>query len=61
MTHKNIETARETRLWIGQVIVPAVTAGILLVSSPAVRAWAHEKCDDIKTKIKKNKRVNYKY
>ena len=29
MTYKQIEASRELRLWIGQVIVPAVTSDIL--------------------------------
>lgn len=53
MTHRNIDAAREARLWIGQVIVPAVASVILLASNPDVRWWAKEKIDRIKnTKIR---------
>lgn len=31
-TWKQIETSREARLWIGQVIIPVVTAGIAIVA-----------------------------
>lgn len=61
LTHKNIDAAREARLWIGQVIVPAVTAGLILVANPNVRRWAHDKCENIKGTFKKNKTTNYKY
>lgn len=53
MTRRNIETSREARLWIGQIIVPVVTSVILLASNPDVRWWVKEKCDRIKnTKIR---------
>ena len=29
MTYKQIEASRELRLWIGQVIVPAVTEAVI--------------------------------
>lgn len=60
-THKNIDAAREARLWIGQVIIPVVTAGVLLVANPNVRNWAHNKCENIKATFKKKKTPNYKY
>lgn len=31
-TWKQIETSREARLWIGQVIIPVVTTGIAIVA-----------------------------
>ncbi|MCC8151385.1 MAG: hypothetical protein LIO96_08020 [Lachnospiraceae bacterium] len=34
MTYKQIEASREVRLWIGQVIVPAIVAGAVVVSTP---------------------------
>lgn len=37
MTYKQIEASRELRLWIGQVIVPAVTMAVALASIPEVR------------------------
>lgn len=51
--YKHIEAARELRLWIGQVMVPAITASIFIASNPNARAWIKEKTDDIKKKIKK--------
>lgn len=49
MTRKQIDAARETRLWLGQVIVPAVTAVVLLASKSEVRDFAKQKYDDIKS------------
>ena len=49
MTRKQIDAARETRLWLGQVIVPAVTAVVLLASKSEVRVFAKQKYDDVKS------------
>ena len=43
MTYKQIEASRELRLWIGQVIVPAVTMAVALASIPEVRNTASRK------------------
>lgn len=57
MTYKQIETSREIRLWIGQVIVPAITFGTIAMSNPQVRGYVNEKKSKvtnwIKTKVKK--------
>ena len=53
MTYKQIETSREIRLWITQVIVPTlaiVTATVTLV--PEFREAAMTKFDEIKNRIK---------
>lgn len=52
MTHKQIEASREARLWIGQVIVPAVTAGVWLMSNPEVKRTVTHKTNQIKESIK---------
>lgn len=52
MKYKTIEASREVRLWIGQVIVPAVTAGIMIVSNPTTRRWVTEKADEMKESVK---------
>lgn len=54
LKYKHIEAARETRLWIGQVLVPAVTGAIILYSNPDLRRWIDEKVKSIKNKFKKN-------
>lgn len=48
MTYKQIEASRELRLWIGQVIVPAVA----LASIPEVRNTASRKLEELKWKFK---------
>lgn len=52
---KNVEKAREVRLWIGQVIVPVVIGGTILWSNPNVRHFVHSKVNNIKTKFKTRK------
>ena len=47
MTYKQIEASRELRLWIGQVIVPAVTMAVALTSIPEVRNAASTKITQI--------------
>ena len=53
MTYKQIEASREMRLWIGQVIVPAVTAAIAIASNPQTRNYVSEKYNNVKSRIKK--------
>lgn len=52
MTYKQIEASRELRLWIGQVIVPAVTMAVALTSIPEVRNAASTKIEKLKWKLK---------
>lgn len=59
MTYKQIETAREIRLWIGQIIVPACTVAVTLLTIPEVRGAVAAKAKDIKKSIK-NKRKTIK-
>lgn len=58
MTYKQIEASREVRLWIGQVIVPAIGVAAVAMSNPEVRKAVSKKADDVKhfvkTKFKKN-------
>lgn len=51
MTYKQIEASREARLWIGQVIVPAVAAVVTLSSIPEVRYSVTTKARNIKNAI----------
>lgn len=55
MTHKQIDASREARLWIGQVIVPAITGGIMLYTNPNVRNWVGGKVNDVKRFINSKK------
>ena len=53
MTYKQIEASREIRLWISQIIVPAVTTtAAILCMNPELRAKAADKINDIKDNIK---------
>lgn len=52
MTYKKIEAAREVRLWIGQIIVPAATVAITAMTIPEVRQMIAAKADSVKYKIK---------
>lgn len=58
MTYKQIEQARETRLWIGQIIVP----GIMLLGStlaiPEVRQAIAMKAEVVKQNLKERRRPN---
>ena len=49
MTYKQIEASREARLWIGQVIVPAVTCVATLMAVPEVRHAVVDKAKKRKT------------
>lgn len=55
MTYKQIEQAREIRLWITQIIVPTTVVVSTLASIPEVRFAAKRKFEDVKESIKKKK------
>lgn len=57
MTNNQIETSREIRLWVSQVIVP-ITIGITMIATnqklkTALKAKAIKVIDKIKTKLEK--------
>lgn len=51
MTWKQIEASREARLWIGQVIIPAVV-GVMAVS-PEARQMVKAKYMQVKNTIRR--------
>lgn len=55
MTYRQIEASRELRLWIGQVIIPAVSVTAVILANPDVRNTAKQKLDSIKQKIQSRK------
>ena len=59
MTYKQIEQAREIRLWLGQVIVPAALGVGMILSNPEARSTiartGRKIKDDIKWTIEKRK------
>lgn len=53
MTYKQIETSREVRLWITQVIVPTLgMATAMITMVPEFRKAAVDKFNNVKSKIK---------
>lgn len=53
MTYKQIEASREVRLWITQVIVPALLMTTTVVASvPELREAATAKFDEVRNRIK---------
>ena len=51
MTYKQIEASREVRLWIGQIIVPAASVAVAILSIPEVRQAIATKTISIKESI----------
>ena len=51
MTWKQIETSREIRLWIGQIIVPTITFAGVAMSIPEVREAVSSKVRKMKETI----------
>lgn len=51
MTHKQIEASRELRLWIGQIIIPAVSVAAIVFTNPDVRRAAKEKLNDVRQQL----------
>jgi hypothetical protein len=52
MTYKQIEASRETRLWIGQVIVPACAAVTMVLANPNARHFVADKANVVKNFVK---------
>lgn len=53
-TYKDVEIAREKRLWIRDVIMPSVIGGVLLYNIPEVKHWCKDKICKIKAKFKRS-------
>ena len=51
MKYKHIEAAREVRLWIGQIIVPAATVAVTTLAIPEVRQAIAAKANSVKRNI----------
>lgn len=58
MTYKQIETSREVRLWIRDIVVPACTLGAALMAIPEVRQAVSAKANSIRISVEEkfNKR-----
>lgn len=55
MTRKQLDTMREVRLWIGQMVVPGVTMGASLMAIPEVRNAVYWKAQQMKYSIRDKK------
>lgn len=53
MKRKNIDTMREVRLWIGQIVVPAITVVGSALAIPEVRSAVATKDEDWKQSIER--------
>lgn len=55
LKQKHIEASREARLWIGQIIIPAIST--VMIVSPEAREWTVNKAkkiiNSVKSKFKK--------
>jgi hypothetical protein len=51
MKYKHIEASREIRLWIGQIIVPAITLAATTMTIPEVREAVAAKANEMKRNI----------
>lgn len=52
MTYKQIETSREVRLWVKDIIVPAIVTAGMLMTVPEIREPVKAKVSEIKEKIR---------
>lgn len=52
MKQKHIDAAREARLWLGQIIVPAILGAVYLKANTNVFEWAGAKVQHAKTAVK---------
>lgn len=60
MTYKQIETSREIRLWIGQLVVPTLTLAATALAIPEVRETITRKFEEARAYIKQKKIKNVK-
>lgn len=51
MTRKSLDTMREVRLWIGQIVVPGVVLGASVMTIPEVRSAVASKAKEVKMEI----------
>ena len=52
MTWKRLETMREVRLWLTQLIIPTAAIGVAVMNIPEFREAVVTKVNDVKAKIK---------
>ena len=58
MTYKQIEQAHEVRMWLGQVVIPAMLIAGTILANPqnrhAIKNTCDKTMDSIKSKFQKN-------
>lgn len=52
MKRRTIDSSRELRLWIGQIIIPALTLGVTAMGVPEIRHSVAESAKNAKESIK---------
>ncbi|WP_407450048.1 hypothetical protein [Fibrobacter sp.] len=52
MTYKQIEASRERRLWLVQVVLPAIGFGWMAMQNPEINSKVKSAARNIKQKIK---------
>lgn len=57
MKRKNIDAAREARLWIRDIIVPAGMAALYIKSHPEIEMYLNDKWEHFANKFRKNPKV----
>ena len=53
MSYKDIERSREIRLWLGQIILPAIGIGAVIMSNPESRKFVMDKVETASEAVKK--------
>lgn len=53
MTRKQIDTMREVRLWVRDIVVPVATAAVTALTIPEVRQAVATKAERVKRSIEK--------
>ena len=56
MKQKHVDASREARLWLGQIILPAV---VVAMAVPEFRQTVGNKVNDIKRSVKRKRRNDY--
>lgn len=51
MTRKQLDTSREIRLWVSQLVVPAMLVGSTLMNNPEIKQKVTNKYRDVKRSI----------
>jgi hypothetical protein len=52
MTFRQIETSREVRLWLTQIIIPAGVIATVVMTNPELKEAVTTKYNEVKSKIK---------